>query len=103
MNGRFNAYRASRNPIVQILSVIGVAILLIGAVVMGAVIFAIVLGLFAVLAAVFSVRLWWLRRKMRKSPPPGSVGRYRFPQGGGELIEAEYTVVSERKISRDRD
>jgi hypothetical protein len=67
------------------------------------VILAIVLGLAALLAAVFSVRVWWLRRKLRKAPPRGAAGHGPASQTRGELIEAEYTVVSERKISRDRD
>jgi O-antigen/teichoic acid export membrane protein len=102
MNGRFSAFRASGNPVVQILSVVVVAVALIGAVLMGAVLLAIALGVAAVLAAVFAVRLWWFQRKLKKQPPSG-FQQHAGPRAPGGYIEAEYTVVSERKISRDGD
>jgi hypothetical protein len=58
------------------------------AVVLGAVALVVVLGL----ATVFSLRYWWLRRKMPKSDSP---------PGTGDYIEGEYTVTKEKPRHRD--
>lgn len=92
MYGRGFTLGASQNPIVQVISLILVGLALIVAVLMGAVILAAVFGLAMVAAIVIALRVWWLRRKLRRS---GS-------RSGGALIEAEYEVLRERDI-RERE
>lgn len=99
MSIRNRAYllKASGNPIVQVLSLVAFGVILIGAVLMGAILLAAVFGLAVIAAAVFSVRLWWLRRKLGRRDAE-SLRATR----GGELIEAEYIVVTERDCFADR-
>jgi hypothetical protein len=94
------------NPLTQILYMIGGAVLLIGAVVMGAVILAFVIGFALILGLVLWVRVWWLRRKLRPSPGQrvdrgndrsGSAG-----DGGVEITEVEYHVVRESRSDDER-
>lgn len=100
MNGRPFTFGMSQNPIVQVLSLLVLGVVLIGAVVMGTLILAAVIGLAMLAAIVFSVRIWWLRWKLRH-------GRGTGADSGGEdreghVIEVEYRVLGEREL-RDRD
>lgn len=95
MSNRLYALGTSGNPIVQILSLLAFGVVLIGAVLMGAVIVSLVFGLAVVAAIVFSIRLWWLRRKLARNRR-GEVDT----EAGRHLIEAEYTVVTERSTRR---
>lgn len=95
MRNRLYALASSGNPFVQVLSIVAFGVVLIGAVVMGAVILALVFGLAVIAAAGFSVRLWWLRRKLGRRGAGGM-----DTAAGGRLIEAEYTVVTERSARR---
>jgi uncharacterized protein (DUF2062 family) len=83
---------ASQNPIVQVVSLILVGLALVVAVLMGAVILAAVFGLAVLAAIVIAIRVWWLRRKLRRTPQAS----------GGALIEAEYEVLRERRVG-DRE
>jgi hypothetical protein len=99
MNGRLYTLATSGNPVVQVLSLVVFGAVLIGAVLMGAVILSFVFGLAVIAAIVFSVRLWWLRRKLQRRAPQGG----DFGAGAeGRLIEAEYTLVRERETPRRR-
>lgn len=97
MNGRQFSFGASSNPLLQALSLLVFGVLVLGAVIMGAVLLTVVIGLAVIAALVFSVRLWWLRRKLRgrsafsggsqqPGPDPG-------PANGARLIEGEYEVI----------
>lgn len=99
MSNRLYALGTSGNPVVQVLSLLVFGVLLIGAILMGAVVLAVVFGLAVLAAAVFSVRLWWLRRKLARR---GGGVRPGDRHGQSELIEVEYTVVSEER-PRDRE
>lgn len=55
----------------------------------GLFVFLAVLGLALVIALYFGVRLWWLKRRMRRT-------------GGTQVIEGEYVVVREERRPRDR-
>ncbi|HEX5047621.1 MAG TPA: hypothetical protein VFX89_10910 [Gammaproteobacteria bacterium] len=100
MSTRQFTFRTSGNPLVQALwMVVGIA-LLVAAVIMGALVVTVLLAVGVVAAAVFAVRVWWLRRKLERE---GAFGASPGPSGEGaaerhepQLIEAEYTVVSER-------
>lgn|SRR5690606_35902927 len=99
MNARLYTLATSGNPVVQALSLLVFGVALIGAVLMGAVILAFVFGLAVIAAIAFSIRLWWLRRKMQRAAGRGSWGG---AEQDGRLIEAEYTVVRERQTHRHR-
>ena len=60
-------FGASGNPLLQAASLLVFGLLLVGAFVMGAVIFAIVLAIAAVGAIALYAQLWWLRRKAARS------------------------------------
>lgn len=80
---------------VQVLSLLVFGVALIGAVLMGAVILSFVFGLAVIAAIVFSVRLWWLRRKVQRQGGRGSAR-----DSGSRLIEAEYTIITEHDPDR---
>jgi hypothetical protein len=107
MGVRHYSFGTSGNPLVQALWMLLGAVLLVGALVMGAVVLSALFALGAVAAGVFALRVWWLRRKLRRD------GAYHDPNStetGGDasegtaprLIEGEYTVVAERD-ERDAD
>ena len=58
--------------------------MLVLAAVFGFFVFLTVLGLALVFAIVLGVRLWWLRRQLRRAPASG-------------VIEGEFTVMPERR------
>jgi fatty acid desaturase len=89
MNARFTFGRTPQNPIVQILAFVVAGIVLVGAVFMGFVILAVLLGVGFILGIVFWLRLWWARYKMQRS------GRRTDGSRPGRVIEVEYTVIDE--------
>jgi hypothetical protein len=99
MPTRSYTFRPPTNPLLQILYFVLGAILLIGAVIVGAFVLAFVLGLAVVVGLVVYARVWWLSRKLAKTQGSSGSG-----QGGGssdsEVLEVEYRVVGERN---DRD
>jgi hypothetical protein len=101
MSARHYTFRTSGNPLVQALwVVVGVAVL-VAAVVMGALVLAVLLVLGVVAAAVFAIRVWWLKRKLERAGtfaagPEHSTSEGSAASSAPRLIEAEYTVVSER-------
>ena len=99
MNARPNLFGISGGPLAQALSVVVFGVLFVGAVIMGAVLLAAILGVAVVAWIGFSVRLWWLRRKLGGVAAAQS-GAEAPPQSG-RLIEAEYTVLDERDPRRD--
>jgi hypothetical protein len=80
--------RTPSHPLVQAVYCVVGGIVLIGAMLMGAVILSIALGVGLILGAAVLARSWWLGRK-------ASPGRPRRPAAGA-LLEAEYTVLDER-------
>jgi membrane protein implicated in regulation of membrane protease activity len=99
MNARPPLFGLSGGPLSQALSVLVFGALLVVAVVMGAVLLAAIVGVAVLAWIAFSVRLWWLRRKLGR----GTAGTDRGGQAAsGRLIEAEYTVLDERDARRDR-
>ena len=96
----------SRNPLFQLAGLVAGAVVAVGAILLGAVVLAFILGFAVIAGLIFYVRLWWLRRQLRRcrSGPrrPGSGGRGGDGGGTGEIVEVEYTVVEERTV-RDQD
>ena len=91
---------ASRNPILQVAGLVVGAVVTIGAILVGAVLLSLILGLAVIAGLVLFVRVWWLRRRQRRTP----TGEARRSSPPGEIVEVEYTVVKERPVERqDRD
>jgi len=92
MSGRLYGFRAPSRPIAQVATLLVAGAVLIGAVMIGAVLLVGLLALGVLAAIVVSLRLWWERRRSARPRQASRPGR--------ELIEAEYTVVAERRIER---
>ncbi len=84
-----SSYFPNRNPLAEVLSVLAAVLVTVVAFIFGAVLLAVVVGLLALGALGFSLRLWWLRRKLGRGARPSS--------GEPRVIEAEYTVVEKRQ------
>ena len=95
-----NRLTVSRNPLLQLAGLVVGAVVAVGAILLGAVVLAFILGFAVIAGLILYVRLWWMRRQLRQRRPD-SRGR-----GGGdppgEIVEVEYTVVEERTV-RDQD
>ncbi len=95
------------NPLMQALYLIVGTVLVIGAILMGAVILAFVIGVGLVLGLVLWVRIWWLRRKFRRGQAGDSTGGTQADtaasrsQDGVEITQVAYHVA--RETRRDDD
>lgn len=85
------------HPLLQVLWLLVFGVALVGAVLMGALILSFLLGAAAVAAAVLAVRIWWFRRKLRRSVEQRDRFRGSGHDSRGRLIDADYTVVAERE------
>jgi small-conductance mechanosensitive channel len=93
------------NPLLQVVYFLVGGVVLIGALVMGAVVLSLVFGLALIAGVVIWIRIWWIRRKILKAA--ARTGADRGAEGAtgasaGRVIEVEYTVVDERPNPRDR-
>jgi len=84
------------NPIASALVIIVGSLAIAASIVVGFVAFMILGSLILVLAAVVSIRLWWLRRKMTRDPAFGGQ-KHERSAGSQQTIEGEYRVVTEEK------
>ena len=80
------------NPIASALVIIVGSLVIAASIVIGFFAFMILGSLLLVLAAVVSIRLWWLRRSMVREPA-FQVNRHDRPAGEQQTIEGEYHVV----------
>jgi len=84
------------NPIASALVIVVGALVIAASIVVGFFAFVILGSLLMIVAAVISIRLWWLRRSMARNPafqaPPD--GR---PAATQQTIEGEYHVVIEER------
>lgn len=96
-----NQYHRNRqfplsNPLANILVIIVGALAIGASIVLGVVAFVTLGSLVLIMAAVIGIRVWWLNRKLRKQYGAGD--KRRPPsQGGVEIIEGEYRIVTSRK------
>jgi len=87
------------HPLAQIASLLFFVAFAAGAVLVGAVVFSLLLGVAAVGGLILYVRLWWLRRRALRSAASPSHGRAR---GEGQVIDVQYEVIRERR-DEERD
>ncbi len=80
------------NPIASALVIIVGSLAIAASIVVGFFAFMILGSLLMVFAAVVSVRLWWLRRRMAREPS-FHANHYERPAGSQQTIEGEYHVV----------
>lgn len=71
------------NPLSRLLATVTFVVVAGMAAVFGAFILAAVIGLGAIVAMIVAARIWWLRRRLRRSSGDQSTG-------SGTLIEGEY-------------
>ncbi len=80
------------NPISRLLASLVAALSLLGFFFFGLIVVGILLAALLVFGLVFWVRAWWLgRNPVANMVPPGPA------QSQGQVIEAEYTVVNQRR------
>jgi hypothetical protein len=104
---RYYISQSPANPLARIVAAIVATICLVGAFFFGLVILAVIAVVIAAFSLVFWLRSWWSGRNLppqmsqpgshqKGHPMGGQSGRQRSNQGQ-EVIEGEYTVVSERR------
>lgn len=84
--------QAPANPVTRFIAALVASICLVGAFFFGLVILAAVAVLIAFFGLVLWLRAWWLRRRSSADPVQRE-GTVR----SGEILEGEYTVISERR------
>ena len=108
---RYYIGQTPSNPLSRILAAVVATVCLVGAFFFGLVILAVIAVVIAVFSLIFWLRVWWLRRhapldlvqpagpqsSSRSSSPPGSSSGSAAGNKRPEIIEGEYTVVSERR------
>ena len=80
------------NPITRIMAALFAVVCLVGAFFFGLVILAVLAVLIAAFSLVFWLRAWWINRHA-----PEVTAHREFRSTSEDVIEAEYTVVSERR------
>lgn len=97
MNAR-PSFAASQNPLVQGLSLLVGAVLLVAAIIFGAFLLAIAIGVGFVFAVIILGRAWWIRRQLERAGRGAARGR--AGPAAGRVIEVEYTVIDEEPDER---
>ena len=92
-----NRLSASHNPILQVAGLLVGVLVSVAAVLVGAVVLSLVIGLAVLAGLVFSVRVWWLRWRMQRAARTAHEAT-RGPRG--EIVAVEYTVVKERTVGQ---
>lgn len=98
MNLSNRLYALGFSAFFQVLWLLVFGTVLVGAVLVGAVILSGLLGAAAIVAIAFYLRMGWLKRRLGRRQRRRPAG----PPPRGELIHAEYIVVSERPMPRGR-
>jgi len=92
MNGRQFTFGTTGRPLAQFLAMIVMGVVLVTAVLMGAFVLLVLLGVFVIGYVAFRIRIWW---RLRKSPPQGPFGSgpEPGPAKGIRYIDGEYEVI----------
>jgi len=80
------------NPVSRVLATLVAALTLVGAFFFGLVVLVLFVGIGLLLWLGFWLRMWWIRRQL-----PREEAAAEPKPGQGEIIDAEYTVVSRRR------
>ena len=89
-----------QNPLTRFIAAIVAVFVLIGAFIIGAAAFVIVAGIGVIAGLVLWARIAWVKHRLKKSGM--DLGPRQQPKSeAGEVIEAEYTVVSVKENQRD--
>jgi hypothetical protein len=104
MNGRSFSFGRSGHPLVQALSLLVLAVVLVGALIMGAFVLMALLGLGVLAFLGYQVRGWWLRRRAGggHGPDGRGPGSEPGPAKGIRYIEAEYEVIDAEAEAKRR-
>jgi hypothetical protein len=109
MKGRSFLFGSSRNPLVQALALLALAVFLVGAVIMGTFVLMALIGLSLLGFLGYTLRAWWLRRRAGRGGGPGGPGAGPGrPAKGIRYIEGEYEIIdtdadAERRRSKERN
>ena len=88
-----------QNPVMRILTAIIAVILLAGAFTLGLAALLVVAGVGLVAGIVIWLRVLWIKRKLEKSGVDLSMNNTQQPSSGN-VIDAEYTVISDSENQR---
>ena len=83
---------ATENPILQAVGLIVGALVTVGAILVGAVVLSLGIGLVVLVGLVMFVRVRWLKHRMKQTVTPTD------DMPSGEITGVKYTVVKERTI-----
>ena len=102
MNGRQFTFGTSGRPLAQFLATIVMGVVLVTAVLMGAFVLLVLLGVLVIGYVAFRIRIWW---RLRKLPPQGPFGSGPEPGPAKDLryIDAEYKVIKTESDAARRD
>lgn len=89
------------SPIASALVIIVGSLIIAASIVVGFFAFVTLGSLLMVLAAVVSIRLWWLRRKFARDPEFRAQAGHR-PHEAPQTIEGEYRVIVEERQDPER-
>jgi membrane protein implicated in regulation of membrane protease activity len=92
MDRRTDFRTPTGNPVANGLVMVAGLAAIAASIIVGFFAFVIIGGLLLVLAAIFGVRLWWYRFKLRRSGDTSPRER-QTSRGDPSMIEGEYTVV----------
>jgi len=95
MQERLYRIRQPSNPILQFFALVAAALIAVGAILLGAIVFTFFLGLAVIGGLVLYIRLWWLRRRS------ANISRTTRSRSG-DIVEVEYTVVRQRSMSNGK-
>ena len=84
--------QAPTNPVSRLIAALVAVLALVGAFFFGLVVLALVFGFGVIFWLGIRLRMWWIGRRM-----PGTGNGMGNAPGDGEVIDAEYTVVSKRR------
>jgi len=80
------------NPLSRVLAALVAALVLVGAFFFGLVVLALIVGVGLIFWLGLRLRMWWLRRHLPRNEVTPDLGPKE-----GEVIDAEYTVVSKQR------
>ena len=89
-----------QGPLTRIIAAIIAVFALVGAFMIGMAALLVVAGVGLIAGIVIWLRLAWIKRKLRKSGVDVGV-QMNTPRDSGHVIDAEYTVISDRQDQHD--